>query len=646
MLGDSSTSIHILHVDDDPDFVELAAEVIEQHDERFDVETATSASDGIDRLAHDGYDCVISDYDMPETDGIEFLDTVRENYPNLPFILFTGKGSEEVASDAIAAGVTDYLQKKGGSEQYELLSNRIQHAVEQTRSKQQATAHQRINNMVAKINEALVLATIKREIDTSVCEIITDAEPYRFAWIGEHNPESSTIEPRSSAGIEDEYLQEVPITSDSSQTGAGPTGRAARNHEIAVVQSIPDDPQYAPWREAALERGYRSSAAIPLTFEDTLFGILNVYADRTHAFDDRERQLLSNLGQTIAHAYHRIELQRQYAEQYRILFEDAPVMLVFTRDFDGEPIIEECNQMFAERLGYTHEEVIETPLADYYSESSVETLFEHDGYERALTGDFVREQRTLIATEGEEVLTILRASPRRNHDGYVIGTLALYLDISDEQQVTELRRQNKRLEEFAGVVSHDLRNPLNVASGRLELAMEECVSEHFIPVAQALDRMEILIEDVLGLALAGETLGELESIQLAELVEACWRIVEVESAQMCTETDATIRGNKPRLQQLFENLFRNSVEHGGDRVTITVGDLPGGFYVEDDGAGIPAEDRTQVMQPGFSTSVDGTGFGLSIVRDVAEAHSWEITVTSSKEGGARFEITGVEFSAE
>lgn len=125
-------SITILHVDDEPRFAEMAATFVEQENDRFTVETVQSASEGLDRLDDGAYDCVVSDYDMPEQNGIEFLETLRNSYPDIPFILFTGKGSEEVASEAISAGVTDYLQK-GGTETYQLLANRIERAVTESR---------------------------------------------------------------------------------------------------------------------------------------------------------------------------------------------------------------------------------------------------------------------------------------------------------------------------------------------------------------------------------------------------------------------------------------------------------------------------------------------------------------------------------
>jgi signal transduction histidine kinase len=210
-----------------------------------------------------------------------------------------------------------------------------------------------------------------------------------------------------------------------------------------------------------------------------------------------------------------------------------------------------------------------------------------------------------------------------------------------------LQRQNERLDGFAAIVSHDLRNPLNVAEGRLELAREECETEHLAPVASAHDRMRELIDDLLALARSGQGLAGLTSVALPGLAERCWDSVSVPDATLDVRTDATVRADEARLQRLLENLFRNAVEHGdgdgGGDVTLTVGDLPegDGFFVADDGPGVPPAARGRAFEPGYSTTTEGTGLGLSIVRDVAEAHGWTVELTDADDGGARFEFRGV-----
>jgi signal transduction histidine kinase len=214
--------------------------------------------------------------------------------------------------------------------------------------------------------------------------------------------------------------------------------------------------------------------------------------------------------------------------------------------------------------------------------------------------------------------------------------------IERHQQEAELRRQNERLDEFASVVSHDLRNPLNVAEGRLDLAQEENSSEHLEIASVALERMEQLINDLLTLARQGDTIDERELVSLETLGEECWRNIDTADAKLVIDTSHVVTADRGRLQQLVENLIRNAIEHGGDAVTVTLGGLSDGFYVEDDGTGITDADSAQVFEKGYSTSTDGTGFGLMIVEVIAEAHGWDARVSESASGGARFEISGVD----
>lgn len=223
-------------------------------------------------------------------------------------------------------------------------------------------------------------------------------------------------------------------------------------------------------------------------------------------------------------------------------------------------------------------------------------------------------------------------------------------ELQRKRTTERLRRQNQKLDRFASIVSHDLRNPLTVLDGSLELAEETGEQEHFERAERAVERMEALIDDLLVLSRAGEAIEEHESVNLATLVRECWTGVETAGASLIVETDRALLADTSRLRQLLENLVRNSVEHGstgdGDALTITVGDLESGFYVADDGVGIPEADREAVFESGFSTLEGGTGFGLSIVEEIAEAHGWSVRATESEDGGARFEFTGVERPAE
>lgn len=223
--------------------------------------------------------------------------------------------------------------------------------------------------------------------------------------------------------------------------------------------------------------------------------------------------------------------------------------------------------------------------------------------------------------------------------GAIVGIYSARL----KQSNATLSKKNEQIDQFASVVSHDLRNPLTIARSHIGLATTQANDEHLDSAQEALERMETLIDDLLTLARQGQQLDELEPVGLETLSHYCWGNVDTEQATLVVETERTVRADRSRLQQLLENVFRNAVEHGGTEVTVTVGDCAGGFFVADNGAGIPKSARDDVLESGYSTATNGTGLGLAIVSEIAESHGWEITITDSVDNGARIEITGVEF---
>ncbi|MFC7072733.1 PAS domain-containing protein [Halovenus rubra] len=241
-------------------------------------------------------------------------------------------------------------------------------------------------------------------------------------------------------------------------------------------------------------------------------------------------------------------------------------------------------------------------------------------------------------------------------------------EIGQREYREELEQQNQRLEEFASIVSHDLRNPLNAATTHLELVQAEYDSEHFERIERSHNRIEAIITDLLTLARQGDTALDITAVSLPSVLEQCQETGETGTLTLVADTEREIYADRQRLQRLFENLIRNAVEHGvgpaesqqptaessdshtgtdctdqaDSAVTVTVGNLPDGFYLEDDGQGIPPDERNDVLDAGYSTSTEGTGFGLYIVETIVDAHDWDLKITAGADGGARFEITGVE----
>ncbi|TKX47826.1 histidine kinase [Halorubrum sp. SD690R] len=218
-------------------------------------------------------------------------------------------------------------------------------------------------------------------------------------------------------------------------------------------------------------------------------------------------------------------------------------------------------------------------------------------------------------------------------------------ELERKRAEAEVQRERDRHEEFTSVVTHDLRNPLNAAIGHVDL-VDADGDDHLQAVKDSLSRMETLIDDLLTLAREDTQVEDLTAVDVADLSREAWGTAETRGADLtATDDRVVVRADRSKLRQLLENLFRNAVDHGGTDVTIRVAPLAdaSGFFVEDDGPGIPASEREKVFESGFTTSKDGTGLGLRIVEEIAAAHGWTVTVGEGSEGGARFEIEGVQF---
>ena len=257
-----------------------------------------------------------------------------------------------------------------------------------------------------------------------------------------------------------------------------------------------------------------------------------------------------------------------------------------------------------------------------------------------------REEVVVDTPDGPRVLDV-EVTALTDYRDRRQGRLFIVGDVTERRRSQrELERRNEQLDKFASVVSHDLRNPLNVVGGYLEHARETGDTDVLANAEGSVERMNHLIDDVLSLAREGRRIETPESVSLRAVAEAAWGNVETGEATLSVGADPTVPADRSRLLQAFENLFRNAVEHAGPAVTVEVGLLDDGrgFYVQDDGPGIPATERADVFEHGYTGSPDGTGLGLSIVASVADAHGWSLTLADGTDG-ARFEFADVGVEA-
>ena len=267
--------------------------------------------------------------------------------------------------------------------------------------------------------------------------------------------------------------------------------------------------------------------------------------------------------------------------------------------------------------------------------SRVPAIAEPDG---TIATEFTR-----IAPRGlrEYVVSVspIAAGGRRRGHGLVVRDVT-----QRERHVRDLERQTEQLERFASTLSHDLRNPLNVAQARVKNAIRTDAVDGLASADEALSRIDRMIRDLLSLAREGRTIDETERVRLADVFRDAWETTDTRDSTSAVdpEADVDVFADRARLQNVFENLIRNAVTHGGPTVTVTLGRHDGGFYVEDDGPGVPPGDRATVFAFEFTTDEAGTGLGLAIVDAIAGAHGWTVEMTEGSQGGARVVFSDVD----
>ncbi|WP_238717332.1 histidine kinase N-terminal 7TM domain-containing protein [Natronorubrum halophilum] len=360
-----------------------------------------------------------------------------------------------------------------------------------------------------------------------------------------------------------------------------------------------------------------------------------VDGDDGRRFFDVQLQRLSNVDGIRLLLLRDVTEQHAVEQRYQSFIENASDLITMV---DGSGEIRYQSPSSTSVLGFEPSEMVGRSAFEFIHPDDRERIIERFQTGLDASVDLDRAEYRLRTADGQwrDVETI---GSNLLDDPFVEGVVLNTRDITErKKREREIRRTNEQLEQFASVVSHDLRNPLNVAQGYLDLADESVDCAYLSDIALAHDRMETIIEEVLLLAREGQSIGDTEPIDLERLVERAWVNVNTADATLSLASDRPIVADEDRLLRLFENLFRNSVEHGGNAVSVRVGTFSDGFFVEDDGPGIPIEDRDSIFEYGHTTTASGSGFGLAIVSQIADGHDWTIRVTEGADGGARFEF--------
>ena len=592
---------------------------------RVDVRAVADEQAALTVLAEDDIDGLLVS-DRLDADVIEFIARIRNRDGAVPVGLLAFDGSESLAGEATAAGATEYIPVEPGADLD--LSARVDSLLHARRGSLGSAELDGIEAAIEHAADAVVI--------TDNEGIIEYVNPAFENVTGYDRAEAIGRTPRilKSGAQGEAYYEQMWETILNGGVW-----------EETIINETRSGEQYVAHQTVAPVTG--ADGAI-----ERFVGIQRDITRRQRLEEQVERSELT--------------LSRLYD---------------ITAHFDGdlETKIETVLQMAADQLGYEvgyftriedgrqeiltavgDHESIEAgktdPLERTYCRKTIdsdEPVIIGDATEEGWEDDPAFEEFGLRCYAGGRVLVddeaygTLCFGGREPTDRLILGahkstvrTLANWVgyEIEREQYSRKLEQQNERLERFASAVSHDLRNPLNVAQSYVTLAQSGDADPDVLDnVAEAHHRMEEIIDETLTLAREGELVEEPVTVSLRSLATDCWQHVDTEDASLEVETESTLLADPDKLRHIFENLFCNAVTHGGSDVTVRVGALEEGFYVEDDGSGIDDGAKDEVFEFGY-TADDGSGFGLAIVETIARAHDWSVRVTDSEAGGARFEF--------
>ena len=310
--------ISVLYIDSDPVLLESGKRFLERETD-IRVDSARTAKEALERLKTGSFDAIVADHEMPEIDSIHLLKIVREKFPKLPFIIFSGNSRDEIFIEALNNGADDYIKKGGDPKsQFAELSHKIKRSVEFRESEQKIARLNRIDAILRRINESVVHIHDRMQLMQEVCKIMVQEAGFVMAWVGFEDPDTRRINRVTASGIVDDFFVKVRLSSDDSANGQGPTITAIRKGKYSICNDIKAYPAMEMWEEDALRKGYQSAAAFPLSTGKTVQGAITLYSHEKNFFTDSEIRLLNGISEDISFVLKTMEIEdtrRQVQEE-------------------------------------------------------------------------------------------------------------------------------------------------------------------------------------------------------------------------------------------------------------------------------------------------------------------------------------------
>ena len=547
----------------------------------------------------------------------------------------------------------------------------IRDITERRRQERRIADLNRLYAVLSQINEAIVRTRERDALLREACRVAVEVGTFRLAWIG--LVEGDAVRPVAWAGAAQGYLEDLRVSVRDEPLGRGPTGRAVREGRTVTSGDIATDPAMAPWRDAALARGFRANAALPLSMHGRVIGVFSLQAADPQFFDAQELKLLDDVAADLSYALVGLEreAERRRSEAERSLLvaaiEQATEIVIIT---DVRGAVQYVNPAFERITGYARAEVSgRTPRV--LKSGRQDDDFYQGLWATVLAGGVWQGRMTNRRKDGtlyEQQTTI---SPVRDPDGAVSSLVAVARDVTRESALEGQLRQVQKMEEMgrlAGGVAHDFNNLLTAIIGSAELVLAELASE--APVLQdvqnihkAARRGADLTQKLLAVSrrqrLATRTLplGD-AATEFARLVRRLVR-EDIELVVRAAAPGPSIRGDAGAIDQILMNLVTNARDAISGSGTIAIGvegvaldrddcellgaGTPGDWVVlsvTDTGAGMTEDVRQRLFEPFFTTKEAGagTGLGMAVVFGLVQDHGGFVTVESAPGAGTTVRV--------
>ncbi len=534
---------------------------------------------------------------------------------------------------------------------------------------------------IRNVNQLIVHEKNEKKLLQGACETLNQTRNYKLVWIGLVEKGTKNVLPVVKAGFDENYLKSIKITWDDSEIGKGPTGTAIKTRKPFVMRDIAVDPRYKPWREEAMKRGYASSAAIPLVYENRVFGALNVYADVPDFFDEEETELLLEVSQDIACALHNIEVEekrkraedvlRESEEKYRqLVTTTSDAVIVF--DVNTRKILE-VNKACEKLYGYSKDEFLDLHLNDITAEPEKTD----DSISKTLEGRLERISLRYHKKKDGTVFPVEISTGSFRIKGQIL-LCGIIRDITErrkaEQKLRDAYQKLKDTQEqliqtgkmtaigqLAAGISHELNQPLTGIKGfaqtiLMDLEKDNPLVKDLERIVTQSDRMDKIIKHVRLFARKSEF--EMKEVDISQPVEDALsllteqlRVHNIRVKKSLSRKLPKTHGDPNQLEQVFLNFLTNARDainslkrREGGEITITTALSNDKEHIEiifkDTGCGIHKKGLNHIFNPFYTTkSPDGgVGLGLSIVYRIIVNHKGSIEVDSEEGKGTMFKI--------